>query len=293
MRPTKRIGPSSPERQADPMRAVSIADWHSSRLELMRRIILLMVSLVGMVLVLLWGTGVEAGHPESQANSAGGDVRALLIDGERLDFEILYGSIPAGRATLEVKERADSDGEVYRIVSRARSNSVVSLFFEVNDVIVSEVDAESSEPLFFEKRLREGPLERDEWAVYEPRGVVKTEKSEYRIEPGTRDILSALYYVRGHDLEVGDELVIKAFEGGRSYDARIRVLRRETVSTGRGDYDCLVIEPDIVEGVFAKTGRLLIWLTDDALKIPVLVKSKVAVGSFIARLIGSTHGEGV
>jgi hypothetical protein len=258
----------------------------------MNILIFLMVSLVGMVLVLLLGTGVEAGHPEHQA-TAEADARPLLIDGERLEFEILYGAIPAGRASLEVKGKATADREVYRIVSKARSNDVISLFFEVDDVIVSEVDAETSAPVFFEKRLREGPLKRDERALYEPRGVVKTDGREYRVEPGTRDILSALYYVRGHDLEVGDEIVVSTFEGGKSYDARIRVLRRETVSTGRGDYDCLVIEPDIVEGAFAKTGKLLIWLTDDALKIPVLMKSKLAIGSFIARLVGSSHGEGV
>jgi hypothetical protein len=245
-----------------------------------------MVSLAGMVLVLLMGTGLEAGHPEPQA-------KPLLIDGEKLEFEILYGVMPAGRASLEVKGRKTSEGDVYRIVSTARSNDVVSLFFEVNDVLVSEVDAETADPVFFEKRLREGPFKKDEWAVYEPGGVVRTKKREYEVEPGTRDILSALYYVRGHDLEVGDEVIIKAFEGNKSYDARIRVLRREKVSTDQGDYDCLVIEPDIVEGAFAKSGKLHIWLTDDDLKIPVLMKSKIAIGSFVARLVGSTHGEGV
>lgn len=266
--------------------SISIAIEQPSRSDLERSLWLLKVSLVGMVLVVLMGTGLEAGHPESQA-------RPLLIDGEKLEFEILYGAIPAGRASLEVTGRTTSDGEVFRIVSKARSNDMISLFFEVNDLIVSEVDAETAAPLFFEKRLREGPFKKDEWAVYESRGVVKTKKAEYRVKPGTRDILSALYYVRGQDLEVGEEVVVRAFENGKSYDARVRVLRRERVSTDQGDYDCLVIEPDIVEGAFAKTGRILIWLTDDALKIPVLMKSKVAVGSFIARLVGSTHGEGV
>ena len=286
------IRPENRLRGANRVRALSIRAKESGRMNLMKIFIFLMVSLVGMVLVLLLGTGVEAGHPASQAKLAV-DTKPLLIDGEKLEFEILYGAIPAGRASLEVQGRATSDGGVYRIVSKARSNDVISLFFEVDDLIVSEVDAETSAPLLFEKRLREGPLERNERVEYRPMGLVRTEEREYRVEPGTRDILSALYCVRGHDLEVGDEVIIKAFEGGKSYDARVRVLRRETVSTKRGDYDCLVIEPDIVEGVFAKTGKLLIWLTDDALKIPVLMKSKVAVGSFIARLVGSTHGEGV
>jgi hypothetical protein len=269
-----------------PNNGMTAANGNSSRLYLERALSLLKVSLVGMVLVLLAGTGLEAGHPDAQA-------MPLLIDGERLDFEILCGAIPAGRASLEVKEEATPEGDVYRIVSTARSNDVVSLFFDVNDMLVSEVDADTAYPLFFEKRLREGPFKKDEWAVYEPKGVIRTGKTEYNVEPGTRDILSALYYIRGHDLEVGDEITVRTFEDGKSYDARVRVLRRERVNTCRGDCDCLVIEPDIIEGAFAKSGGLLIWLTDDALKIPVLMKSKVAIGSFIARLVGSTHGEGV
>jgi hypothetical protein len=256
-----------------------------SRSDLGRALSLLKVSLVGMALVFLLGTGLEAGHPADQA-------KPLLIDGEKLEFEILYGAIPAGHASLEVVGRSTSEGEVYRIVSRARSNDALSLFFRVDDMLVAEVDARTADPVSFEKRLREGPFTQDEWALYQP-GLVRTDGTEYKVEPGTRDILSALYYVRGLDLEVGDEITVKAFEGGKNYDARVRVLRRERVSTGRRAYDCLVIEPDIYEGAFAKTGGLNIWITDDALKIPVMMKSKVAIGSFIARLVGSSHREWV
>jgi hypothetical protein len=49
-----------------------------------------------------------------------------------------------------------------------------------------------------------------------------------------------------------------------------------------------VVEPEIVEGVFAKAGRLVIYLTDDALRLPVLLKSKVKIGSFVAELVGRT-----
>jgi hypothetical protein len=238
-----------------------------SRSDLGRALSLLKVSLVGMALVFLLGTGLEAGHPADQA-------KPLLIDGEKLEFEILYGAIPAGHASLEVVGRSTSEGEVYRIVSRARSNDALSLFFRVDDMLVAEVDARTADPVSFEKRLREGPFTQDEWALYQP-GLVRTDGTEYKVEPGTRDILSALYYVRGLDLEVGDEITVKAFEGGKRA------------------YDCLVIEPDIYEGAFAKTGGLNIWITDDALKIPVMMKSKVAIGSFIARLVGSSHREGV
>ena len=39
-----------------------------------------------------------------------------------------------------------------------------------------------------------------------------------------------------------------------------------------------------VEGIFNQTGRMAIWLTDDEHRIPVLMKSKVLIGSIDVRL---------
>jgi hypothetical protein len=216
----------------------------------------------------------------------------LLIDGERLTYEILYSSIPAGHARLEVTSQGHGDNEIYRITSTAQSNDVISLFFKVDDRIVSEVDATTFESRYFEKRLREGPNRKDERTYYDANGVVRSGDRAIPVEPGTRDILSALYYVRGQDLRVGEDVVISTFDGGKNYEARVRVLRRESVRTGDRDYDCLVVEPHLYDGPFAKTGRILVWLTDDRRKLPVLLKSKVKVGSFVARLVGLSYAGG-
>ncbi|MFH1313910.1 MAG: DUF3108 domain-containing protein [Candidatus Eisenbacteria bacterium] len=215
----------------------------------------------------------------------------LLIDGERLKFEILYGSIPAGHAWLEVTGETGDDGEVFRITSTALSNDVISIFFRVEDRIESVVDAATFEPRYFEKRLKEGPFRKHE-QVYYGDGVVRSGDGAVEVEPGTMDILSALYYVRGQDLRVGEDVSVSTFDGGTCYNARVKVLRKETVRTGNRSYDCVVIEPELVDGPFARTGRILIWLTDDALRLPVLMKSKVKIGSFVARLVGSTHTGG-
>ena len=44
--------------------------------------------------------------------------------------------------------------------------------------------------------------------------------------------------------------------------------------------DLVVVEPILKsEGVFKSKGSILVWLSDDARRIPVMVKSKVPVGS--------------
>jgi hypothetical protein len=52
------------------------------------------------------------------------------------------------------------------------------------------------------------------------------------------------------------------------------------------------VEPQLVEGtgLFVKEGRLRIWLTDDDRRIPVRMRSKVAIGSVSADLEAYASG---
>lgn len=242
---------------------------------------------------LLIGLVLLVGRAQGVVPAAGETGREpLLIDGERLNYDIYYGTIPAGRASLEVTSEAGDNGDVFRITSRARSNDLVSIFFEVDDRVVAEVDARTFEPRRFEKHISEGSFRKSVSVHYDEDGFVRAGDEAFRVEPGTRDVLSALYYLRGQDLRVGEDVIVRTFENGKCYQARVRVLGREKVSTRRGDYQCLVIEPEIVEGIFAKAGKLVIYLTDDALRLPVLLKSKVKIGSFVAELVGGTNSGG-
>ena len=244
------------------------------------------LAMLGVVLVLV-------GRAQGAVPLAGMTEREpLLIDGEKLTFDIYYGAIPAGRASLEVTSETTESGEIFRITSRARSNDMVSIFFEVDDRAVAEIDARTFEPRRFEKHISEGSLKKSVSVHYDDGGLVRAGDETFRVEPGTRDILSALYYLRGQDLRVGEDVIVRTFENGKCCQARVRVLGREKVSTRRGDYQCLVVEPEIVEGIFSKAGRLVIYLTDDALRLPVLLKSKVKIGSFVAELVGGTHSGG-
>ena len=61
---------------------------------------------------------------------------------------------------------------------------------------------------------------------------------------------------------------------------------RETLKTPAGTFDTIIVEPVLegVGGIFKKSpgATLRVWLTDDAYRYPVKVKSDVAVGSFTA-----------
>ena len=210
--------------------------------------------------------------------------------GERLKFEIKYGFISAGTATLGIPETVTERGyECYRIVSLAESNSFFSAFFRVRDVAESYLDTRELVPRRFEKRLREGNFRAHDIVLFDhDRHVALYPKRGDRLVPisvGSQDILSSLYYVRMMDLTVGRSTFIDNHADRKNYPLEIKVLRKERVKVPVGRFDCLVIEPVMRgAGLFSHQGRLTVWLTDDAARIPVLMKSKIMVGSITAVL---------
>jgi len=208
--------------------------------------------------------------------------------GESLRFSIEYGLIKAGSAWLEVAAMETYRGRAcYHIVSRAESNDFMTKIYKVRDRIDSLIDAEGLYSYRYKKRLREGSYNKDYDAAYDPAtGKVKyTDGKTFDMTPFSKDGLAAFYYVRFVPLEVGKDIVIPHHSDQATADIVVKVHGKETVDTPAGKFNCFVIEPVMsAGGLFKNSGRLTIWVTDDARRIPVLMKSKIPVGSIDAVL---------
>ena len=87
------------------------------------------------------------------------------------------------------------------------------------------------------------------------------------------------------ELTVGQSVFIENHADKKNYPLEIKVLRKERVKVPAGKFDCIVVEPVMRSaGVFSHKGKLTVWLTDDDVRIPVLMKSKVMIGSISAVL---------
>jgi len=207
--------------------------------------------------------------------------------GEKLVFAIQYGLIYAGDATMEIRNIAMLDSvKTYHVVSLARTNRAFDLIYKVRDHHESFIDYNNLYSIRFEKHLREGGFRRDETVTFDQKNHLAVyEDKKVGIPPMTQDFLSALYYVRTVELNTGEAVYLANHSGGKNYPIYVKVLRHETVEVPAGEFDCIVIEPVLkTSSIFKHEGKLTIWLTDDNVKMPVLLRSKVVVGSFEARL---------
>lgn len=217
---------------------------------------------------------------------------------EKLVYDLTWTGIKAGTATLEIINEKDS----VRIISTARSNDFVSVFYPVNDRVESKIANTKAVPgvglpQVYRIQLSEGKRRRDKEILFdhEKKEVtyinhLENEKKKFQIKHNTFDSLSSFYYVRTLVLEVGKSVFIDIFDNKKLWNVEVQVIRKEKIETVLGKFDTIVIKPLMKsEGIFNRKGDLYIWLTDDAKRIPVQMKTQVAVGSITATLTGGSY----
>jgi len=217
---------------------------------------------------------------------------------ERLEFEISYSGIPAGHAVQEVTR----SGSEITIVSTARSAAWLKIFFPVDDRIESVLVQDSSQgtigvPRLYRERIREGGTRFQKDAIFDrgklevtTKDLLKKTEVVQKISPMTYDTLSSFYFFRTVALQVGKSSYIDIFDCKKLWNTEVQVLRREEIETPLGRFKTVVIKPILkFEGIFARTGDMFIWLTDDERRIPVQMKSKVKIGSISATLVGGSY----
>jgi len=214
--------------------------------------------------------------------------------GEKLVFSISYGPVNAGTAVMEISRIVQlNERDCYHVISTAKSNKFFSSFFKVEDRVESFIDVKGIFSWKFEQHLREGHYRADRFANYDQiRHIATTNKGNMEVPPYVQDVLSALYYVRTQDLEVGRPLYVDNHSGRKLYPLEVKVHRRERVKVPAGSFDCFVVEPILkAGGMFKHKGRIWVWLTTDERKMPVLMKSKIIVGSIDAKLKSFKPGQ--
>jgi hypothetical protein len=203
--------------------------------------------------------------------------------GESLRFSVQYGFIKAGSAYLEVPEERDWKGRtVYSLVARAESNAFFSRFYKVRNRIESYWDKQGQFSWRYAENRREGGYRAKSEILFDQNRheAHYSDGGTFPIPPQVQDALSSFYYTRFQALPLGGSVVFDYHASHKSQPLEVKVLGRERIQTPAGTFDCVAIEPVLkAGGIFKNKGRLVIWMTEDERRMPVLMRSKVAVGS--------------
>lgn len=213
--------------------------------------------------------------------------------GEKLTYRAHYGIVDAGEAVLEVKNTNArfSGRDAYHIVGTGRSLGAFDWFFKVRDRYETYIDKQGIFPYRFIRDVNEGGYEIfQDYQFYPSKRALRThEKEEYITPEFIQDLLSGFYFARTLDMskaKVGDIFEITTFVDGEVYPLRIKYLGKETIKLRKGKFRCMKFVPVIQKGrIWKDEEDLQVWITDDANKIPVLVKSNLMVGSIKMQMV--------
>ena len=108
------------------------------------------------------------------------------------------------------------------------------------------------------------------------------------------DILSAIYFMRTQPLQVGKSFELPISDSGQLYKVPVRVLEKKRMKTVLGRVDALLVEADLfgARGMLDGDGKFFMWFTDDARRVPVIVKIKSEYGTFDIKLKKFTRNPG-
>jgi len=192
----------------------------------------------------------------------------------------------AGIATLRLEQAGRED----RVVGTATATGSVALLYHVQDRFESFFDPASfcSRNIF---RHTEEGLRRVETnsafdyqhnkVVFDQKNIRKKESKheEHPIADCVTDLLSAVYYVASLPLQTGGMYSFPLNDGGQTITVNVHVEAREKVKVPAGTFDAIRVQPESATGLLKDKGRIWIWYSDDAARVPVQIRARMTWGT--------------
>lgn len=208
---------------------------------------------------------------------------AFLQNKEVLHYAIEWRLIRAGTARMEWNRGAGARSQINVHVD---SVGLVSKLFKVDDNFSSNYeDAFCAVGSLL--RAQEGFRSRETrilynrsagQADYTERDLVKgsTQVKHIEVPRCVHDVLGGLYRLRTLSLEPGQSLQLPISDGKKAVSARIESQERELIETPAGKFKTIRYEANLFSGqLYERKGRLFIWLTDDARRLPVQIRIRL------------------
>lgn len=159
------------------------------------------------------------------------------------------------------------------------------------------------QPLFYRRHTLEGGFRIHNKYHIEPNSNVafaqldETRKGvradTIEITKCTYDVLTATYVARSINFKnylPGDTITLQMLLDGRIFELPVVYMGNERIENRDGEsWDCILFSARLDRGSMFRPGEeLLIWVSDDEHKIPIMMEAKIAVGSIKIYLKSAT-----
>lgn len=234
-----------------------------------------------------WGAELKEGHPLPAI------LNNIYSGNEVLHYDVSWsGGIKIGDLYLDIKRVASAD-DAYEIHARVKDYGLFRLFYPVDDTFVTLVRGSLKLPYRYQVLQREGRgSETRRLTLYDQKGLrVRYRKNDgvehvFTINGPVYNEFSSFFITRAMDLRPGTPFIVPTFADEKRNEVKVLVGNRENIETMFGRVRTIPVMPVMkFKGLYDKDGATVIWLTDDKCRVPVKIKSKIMIGSLIAKLV--------
>ena len=207
--------------------------------------------------------------------------------GERLTYNVSFTGITAGQASLEVvNDTMVNNYNQLHIRFNARTTFPVSSIYTINDQVDTWLDSKYLYTKKLTKNIREGNYKNDSYTIIDyDQSIAITNGDTVIIDQFLRDSYSLFYFLRTIPLIIGETIDFTAFDGKIITPFQVITKTRETINTMAGTFPCLVVKP-FREGttLLKNKGDMMIWFSDDKIRLPIQIRIKLKYGSMLLKL---------
>ncbi|MFK8009641.1 MAG: DUF3108 domain-containing protein [Saprospiraceae bacterium] len=220
--------------------------------------------------------------------------------GEEITYKLYYNWgimwLSAGEVTFKVNDM----GSQYHVAVAGRTYKSYEWFFKVRDYYDTYIDKNSLLPKTSIRDVSEGKYKLYDEVTFDQknkkasslRGKTKevATKKEYDMGECMHDMLSVIYYSRNIDFESyneGEEFPVKIFMDKEVWPLNVKYKGKQSRKKvkGKGRFNTIKFSPQVVSGrVFKEGEEMMVYVSDDKNRIPLLIESPVSVGSVKAVL---------
>jgi hypothetical protein len=240
-----------------------------------------------------YATRAGAPNAATEVSSTSSGYRVAV--GERAIYDVELRGRRVGTGSFQVLGHEPVDGRAAVHASLQVKGGI--LFAKVDDRFDSWFDPDLFVSRRFVQKQRELSHTRQRSYDIAPEARTYRETLSGRVDSMSTDEplddVSFLFFVRTLPLRVGDvDTIPRYFKPGR--DVIIRVIGKRTITVPAGTFQTIVVQPTItnVGGLFGQGGHAEVYLTDDAARTLVMLKSSVPVVGSLALTLRSVTKSG-
>lgn len=223
-----------------------------------------------------------------------------LSHGETLSYRISWGPFDKA-AQIEITATGETRGgrALTRITTTGKTTGAIGALYSFKGVATALFENDTGRLLSINNEFSTGKKrsqtnlvadhEKNK-ALYTETGKPNPKTITFSPDEPLVDFISALILARARPLQPGDSRDLSVIFDDDLYTLTLSAYPKQIIMTPGGPRETILIQPaqrGKARGIFRRGGRIRVWVSDDAIRIPLRLEIKLKYGTAIGTLISS------